>query len=214
MQSQSQHEFGVLELSDLIDEQASCDIPIGEYGIFNFTVLKAKNSQLEHILLRKESVVSHEPLLVRIHSSCVTGDIFCSQRCDCQQQLHYSLQKIGEEGGMLIYLSQEGRGIGLLNKIKAYQLQDQGYDTLEANVKLGLPVDARNYILAGLILKHYQVNKIRLLTNNPEKIKALELYGIETVRALGMPAFSNAANLFYLQTKIKKFNHMIQLQLN
>lgn len=201
-----------IELNELIENDASCDIPLEGYGLFNFRVLKESGTALEHIVLTKEAITPNQIPLVRIHSSCVTGDIFYSKRCDCNHQLHYSLKKISEEGGVLIYLIQEGRGIGLINKIKAYQLQEQGYDTLEANEALGLPADGRNYLLAALILKQLHFDSVRLLTNNPDKIEELKKHGIEVAQVENMPAFSNEVNLFYLQTKIKKFNHSIQLQ--
>jgi 3,4-dihydroxy 2-butanone 4-phosphate synthase/GTP cyclohydrolase II len=146
---------------------------------------------------------------VRIHSACITGDLFASQRCDCHQQLHYSLQRLSEEGGMLIYLNQEGRGIGLFNKIKAYALQDQGMDTVVANEQLGLPVDSRNYHIAAAILRKYAISHIRLLTNNPEKINSLIKYGIPQVEREEMPVFQTHHNHFYLKTKKEKLNHAI-----
>lgn len=202
------HAKNEMTWEEMIEDEVSCDIPIGEYGKFQFTVLKEKNSENVHVILRKEPQTS-EPVLVRIHSSCVTGDIFHSKRCDCYQQLHYSLKKIGESGGLLIYLSQEGRGIGLFNKIKAYVLQDQGYDTLEANEKLGLPIDMRSFELAARILQRHKINHIRLLTNNPDKVRDLKKYGIEHVEPVPTPAFCNENNLFYLQTKAKKLKHTI-----
>jgi 3,4-dihydroxy 2-butanone 4-phosphate synthase/GTP cyclohydrolase II len=153
----------------------------------------------------------NQPMLVRIHSSCFTGDLFASQRCDCHNQLHYSLDKISNEGGMLIYLNQEGRGIGLLNKIRAYALQEEGYDTVDANIALGLPIDSRKYYVAASVLRQLNINHIRLLTNNPNKISDLKKYGIDFVDRETMPTFEHEHNHFYLQTKKNKLNHAIKL---
>ncbi len=197
-----------LQFEELIADETSCDITLEKYGEFTFTVLKEHNTGLEHVVLtsKKQAIA---PTLVRIHSSCFTGDIFCSMRCDCHQQLHYSLQTISEQGGILIYLNQEGRGIGLFNKIKAYTLQDNGYDTLEANEQLGLPVDARTFVLAGLVLKRQNISHIRLLTNNPKKVEGLKNCGITDITAINIPSFPNKLNLFYLQTKAEKLQHSI-----
>ena len=159
----------------------------------------------------KEKIKSSLPMLVRVHSSCTTGDLFSSKRCDCNKELHYSLQRINKEGGMLIYLNQEGRGIGLLNKIKAYALQEQGYDTLEANQLLGLPVDSRQYYIAANILRHYNIKAIRLLTNNPEKVNGLIKYGFANIEKESMPTFRNKHNYHYLKTKKEKMHHSINL---
>ncbi|PJB10866.1 MAG: hypothetical protein CO120_02615 [Gammaproteobacteria bacterium CG_4_9_14_3_um_filter_38_9] len=146
---------------------------------------------------------------MRIHSACLTGDLFGSQRCDCHEQLFHSLDKISKEGGMLIYLNQEGRGIGLLNKIKAYALQESGMDTVDANVHLGLPIDSREYYLVANILRNKNISRIRLLTNNPEKIDNLKKYGIDEIERVEMPVFLSACNERYLKTKKEKLMHWI-----
>ncbi len=192
---------------NLIEEQAQAMLPLESYGQFKLTVVKEKITGQEHAII--ESHKSSDKPVVRIHSSCFTGDIFGSERCDCHQQLHYALQRISEEGGILIYLNQEGRGIGLLNKIKAYALQESGLDTVEANHKLGLPADARNYYLVANILKNRGIEHIRLLTNNPNKIADLQKYGITTVEVENIPAHINPHNQKYLMTKKAKFNHDI-----
>ncbi|EKD73285.1 MAG: riboflavin biosynthesis protein RibA, partial [uncultured bacterium] len=151
------------------------------------------------------------PMLVRVHSSCITGDIFGSRRCDCHQQLNYSLQRISAEGGMLIYLHQEGRGIGLLNKVRAYALQEQGFDTVDANTRLGLPVDAREYYIAANILRNRGIQHIRLLTNNPAKVSDLKKYGITNIEMEALPVFSNEINKHYLQTKKERLQHLFDV---
>ncbi|MEO0223632.1 MAG: GTP cyclohydrolase II [candidate division WOR-3 bacterium] len=149
-------------------------------------------------------------IIVRIHSQCITGEVFGSLRCDCGFQLNYALKRISEEkSGILIYLSQEGRGIGLINKIKAYSLQDLGYDTVSANHQLGFESDLRNYKPAFEILKDLGINEIRLMTNNPNKIKELELYGIKIIERIPIFTKANEYNRNYILTKIKKLGHLI-----
>jgi len=215
----NQHDIKILSINDLItyrlchetliDEQISAHLPLENYGEFTFSVVKEKISKDEHLVLRKGDINLNTPTLVRIHSSCITGDLFHSKRCDCYNQLHFSLQKISKEGGILIYLNQEGRGIGLFNKIKAYALQEQQWDTVEANQQLGLPVDSRNYALAAHILHQHQVKQVRLLTNNPNKVEDLKKYGIENVVREMVPVFHNDHNYQYLKTKKEKLNHDI-----
>ena len=147
--------------------------------------------------------------LVRMHSECLTGDIFGSKRCDCGEQLDAALQMIGQEGGVLLYLRQEGRGIGLINKLKAYQLQDTGLDTAAANVHLGFPEDGRNYLMAIEMLKQLNMPKIRLLTNNPLKVNALENHGIEIEARIPIVIKPQMENEFYLQTKKMRMGHLI-----
>lgn len=151
-----------------------------------------------------------QPPLLRLHSSCTTGDIFGSQRCDCQAQMHAALQAIAEEGrGIFLYLPQEGRGIGLTGKLRAYKLQEQGYDTVDANQHLGYPVDARSYTTAVAILQEMQITHARLMTNNPEKIEALQAHGIKTERVpLEIPP--TTSNFAYLQTKRERMGHLLQ----
>ncbi|MBV9575148.1 MAG: 3,4-dihydroxy-2-butanone-4-phosphate synthase [Gammaproteobacteria bacterium] len=192
---------------NMIEEKTTATLPLEKYGTFDITVFKDKISGKEHFALFKNT--GDNPPLVRIHSSCITGDLFSSERCDCHQQLHYSLEKIAEEGGILIYLDQEGRGIGLFNKIKAYALQENGCNTIEANERLGLPIDAREYYIAAHFLQHLQIHEIRLLTNNPQKIQALAQYDIQVTQEL-MPAFLQKHNQFYLMTKKEKLNHTLK----
>jgi len=193
---------------DFISEETSAELPLDKYGIFKIAVMKEKFNNNEHIVLTS-SKKTKSPTLVRIHSACMTGDLFGSKRCDCNSQLHYSLQKISEQGGVLIYLNQEGRGIGLFNKIKAYSLQEQGLDTVEANAALNLPIDSREYYFAANILKNMNINKVRLLTNNPLKIAGLKKYGISKVKIEKMPIFSELENINYLKTKKEKLNHIM-----
>jgi len=196
-----------LRHENILEAESSAILPLENYGTFKITVFKDKYSQHEHVVLYKESKNTAKPPLVRIHSSCMTGDLFFSQRCDCNKQLHYSLQKISHEGGVLIYLSQEGRGIGLFNKIKAYSLQESGHDTVQANIELGLPVDSRRYFVAANILREYNMHNIRLLTANPNKIRDLKLFGIDHIAVEPMPLFQHEHNKNYLKTKIEKLNH-------
>ena len=198
-----------LSHENMIEDEVTTTIPLEKYGDFQMTVIKEKITQLEHVVLVKKGFGAKP--LVRIHSSCTTGDLFASQRCNCHTELHYSLKHISEEGGILIYLNQEGRGIGLLNKIKAYVLQDQGLDTVEANKHLGLPIDARQYSIAANILRHLKIDHLRLLTNNPNKITDLQKYGMIEVIREPLPSFHNEYNYHYLKVKKEKLNHLIQL---
>lgn len=186
---------------------ATTTLPLGDWGNFECRVLTEKNLQREHLILSKPCLNQRKPPLVRIHSSCVTGDIFQSKRCDCHAQLQYSLEAIGREGGTLIYLDQEGRGIGLFNKIKAYALQEQGLDTVDANLCLNLPIDSRQYYIAAQVLREKNLDHFRLLTNNPAKLKDLEKYGVTGAIREPMPIFKNPHNLHYLNTKQQKLNH-------
>jgi 3,4-dihydroxy 2-butanone 4-phosphate synthase/GTP cyclohydrolase II len=216
----TQHQLNCLSIDDIITyrlyhenmiaDETSSLFTLEKYGLFKISVIKETISNREHVILSKEGTHTDKPTLVRIHSSCLTGDLFSSMRCDCHQQLHYSLKKISLEGGMLIYLNQEGRGIGLFNKIKAYALQEQGLDTVEANQHLGLPIDSRTYYLAANILRQRGIQHVRLLTNNPEKINDLAKYGIAHVERESMPSFHHEHNQFYLSTKKEKLNHVIQ----
>ncbi len=198
-----------LAKENLIADEISSELPIESYGKFNITVVKEKVRGDEHIILTKKINDNKKPTLVRVHSSCVTGDLFGSQRCDCNKQLDYSLSRISQEGGILIYLNQEGRGIGLFNKIKSYALQETGLDTVEANLHLGLPVDSRKYYIAANILKNRNITHIRLLTNNPHKIDDLNKYGIAKVTMENMPIFCNEQNKHYLKIKKEKLKHKI-----
>jgi len=201
-----------LSKENLIDEEVSALLPLDQYGQFQISVVREKVSGKEHLVLTKTQTNPNHPILVRVHSACITGDLFGSKRCDCNNQLHYALKKMSEEGGMLIYLNQEGRGIGLFNKIKAYSLQEKHFDTVEANQELGLPVDSRNYSIAANILRNRNISHIRLLTNNPDKINDMKKYGIKTVDKEAMPTFHNEHNYQYLKTKKEKLNHHISLE--
>lgn len=215
------HQLNMLSIDDLIQyrlqtenfiaDEVSCQLPIEKYGTFKMSVIKDALAHLEHVVL-SNNVDPSKPVLVRIHSACTTGDCFLSLRCDCHHQLHYSLQRISEEGGILIYLNQEGRGIGLFNKIKAYALQEQGFDTVDANTELGLPVDAREYYIAANILRNHKINHVRLLTNNPDKMNSLAKYGIESIIKEDMPSFHHEINRAYLQVKKDKLAHTIDFK--
>lgn len=177
------------------------------FGRFQIIVYKTSDEQ-EHVALVKG--VIGDKTLVRLHSSCVTGDIFSSLKCDCGDQLKHSMEMIQKNGnGVILYLNQEGRGIGLTNKIKAYALQEKGFDTVEANKKLGLPVDARDYKVAAEILKDLGVKKIRLMTNNPDKVSQLKDYGIEVVEQVRLEIYPNPENKKYLKTKKVKMSHKL-----
>ena len=183
-----------------------------EFGVF--TVYGYSNSldDKEHIALVKGDLNSAEPALVRVHSECLTGDVFGSHRCDCGPQLHEALEKITKaDHGILIYMRQEGRGIGLINKLKAYELQDAGLDTVEANVQLGFAPDLREYDLSAQILLDLGVQKINLLTNNPDKINGLESYGIEINTRVPIQTAAQTESKQYMQTKLDKFGHLLNL---
>lgn len=198
---------------NMISEEANSVIELEAYGQFNISVVREKYNQREHMILAKSSTDPNTPTLVRVHSSCATGDIFSSKQCDCHKQLHYSLDLISKQGGMLIYLNQEGRNIGLFNKIKSYALQIQGLDTVDANLHLGLPIDARSYCIAANILRNRQIESIRLLTNNPAKVEELIKYGVHEVQREAMPVFYNSCNMRYLNTKRDKLNHIFNINI-
>jgi 3,4-dihydroxy 2-butanone 4-phosphate synthase / GTP cyclohydrolase II len=211
------HQLNIISIEDIIQyrlqhenifvDSAEATLPLAAYGKFKVTVVKEKFTELEHVVLSNENIMANQLPLVRVHSCCMTGDLFGSERCDCQQQLHFSMKKIADEGGVLIYLNQEGRGIGLLNKIKAYALQEQGFDTVDANHKLGWSADLRKYYVAAQILRNLNFNRIRLLTNNPHKIHDLKKYGITEIIREPIEITSNKHNKQYLLTKQKKLNH-------
>ncbi len=192
-----------------IKKEAEVRLP-SKYGDFVLQAYFFANSGEWHLALVKGKWQNNESVLVRIHSSCLTGDIFGSLRCDCGPQLEKAIKMIEREGqGVLLYLNQEGRGIGLVNKIKAYSLQDQGHDTVEANHKLGFPADARNYEVAARILKNLAIKKINLLTNNPDKEKQLTALGIEINKCIPIETEPNGVNNKYLITKKNKLGHRL-----
>jgi GTP cyclohydrolase II len=178
------------------------------YGQFVMEVFDSGREELPHIALHNEGV-RNEVVNVRIHSECITGDLFGSTRCDCGEQLKASLNYIHEKGGVLIYLRQEGRGIGLVNKLKAYNLQDEGFDTIVANHQLGFATDLRNYDAAIAILKHFGIQRINLMTNNPEKLQAFEASGIHVKNRIALVIPSIPENERYLQAKKDSLGHMI-----
>lgn len=187
------------------------DMPT-EYGHFRLIPFRQDNG-LEHMALIKGEWKENEPILVRVHSSCATGDILGSKRCDCGEQLHKSMQMIEKEGkGVVIYMQQEGRGIGLMNKIAAYKLQEEGYDTVDANVHLGFKPDERDYGCGAQMLRHLGVHKMRLMTNNPVKRVGLEAYGLEIVENIPIEVTPNKYNYRYLKTKKERMGHTLHLE--
>ncbi len=181
------------------------------WGDFDMHGFEDADNNKEHVVLTMGNVSDGEPVLARIHSECLTGDALFSLRCDCGNQLQAALQAIAEEGrGALFYLRQEGRGIGLLNKIKAYKLQDAGADTVEANEQLGFGADMRDYSILKPMLEHLQIRSVRLMTNNPRKVAALEEHGVEVVERIALHTHSNPHNEKYLLTKAGKLGHMFE----
>ena len=182
-----------------------------EYGSFRLIPFRQPNG-LEHMALIKGTWKEDEPVLVRVHSSCATGDILGSQRCDCGEQLHKAMQMIEKEGkGVLIYMQQEGRGIGLMNKIAAYKLQDEGLDTVEANIHLGFRPDERDYGCGAQMLRHLGIHKMRLITNNPTKRVGLEAYGLEITENVPIEISPNKFDYRYLKTKRDRMGHNLHL---
>ncbi|ASN06931.1 bifunctional 3,4-dihydroxy-2-butanone-4-phosphate synthase/GTP cyclohydrolase II [Virgibacillus necropolis] len=183
-----------------------------EFGDFKVFGYSNDIDGKEHIALVKGEIDPEKPTLLRVHSECLTGDVFASKRCDCGPQLHQALAEIESAGsGVLIYMRQEGRGIGLLNKLKAYKLQEEGYDTVEANEQLGFAADSRDYLLSAQILQDLGINQVKVLTNNPEKITALELYGIVIKKRIPLTTTYNEVNMPYMQTKYSKMGHLLEL---
>jgi GTP cyclohydrolase II len=178
------------------------------WGVFDIHGFEDPDANKEHVVLTMGDVGDGEPVLARIHSECLTGDALFSLRCDCGNQLEAALKAISEEGrGAIFYLRQEGRGIGLLNKIKAYKLQDAGADTVEANEQLGFGADMRDYSILGPMLRHLKITKVRLMTNNPRKVAAMQENGVEVVERVPLHCHSNPHNEKYLQTKGAKMGH-------
>ncbi len=180
------------------------------WAVFDMHGFEDKENDKEHVVLTLGDVADGEPVLARVHSECLTGDALFSMRCDCGAQLNAALQRIAEEGrGALLYLRQEGRGIGLLNKIKAYKLQDEGADTVEANERLGFGADMRDYSICKTMLDHLQIKQVKLMTNNPRKVKALTDQGINVVERLPLQTGQNPHNVKYLATKAGKLGHLM-----
>lgn len=194
----------------LITETGSSRVPLRDHGDFMMTTFSNQLDDAEHFALIKHPL-SDKPL-VRIHSECITGDVFGSCKCDCGAQLQQSLALIAQEGGALIYLRQEGRGIGLANKLKAYALQDQGHDTVEANLLLGLPGDGRDYAVAYQILNYFDIHDVRLLTHNPQKISGLRQYGIIVSEQKSLDVQPTGENRAYLKTKQEKMGHLLTIE--
>jgi 3,4-dihydroxy 2-butanone 4-phosphate synthase/GTP cyclohydrolase II len=200
-----------VEHESLIEEQVSVHMPT-EFGDFQLRAFKDTSNDQDHLVLTKGSWDKDEPVLVRVHSSCLTGDIFGSCRCDCGPQLHKAMEVIEKEGkGAIVYMNQEGRGIGLLNKLKAYKLQEEGLDTYEANEKLGFKADERDYGIGAQIIRSIGISKMRLMSNNPKKRTGLIGYGLEIVENVGLEIASNIHNQHYLETKRDKMGHNLKL---
>lgn len=198
-----------LKEESIVERGEEVDMPT-QYGHFRLIPFRQKSTGLEHIALIKGDVSSSEPALVRVHSSCATGDIFGSKRCDCGEQLHAALQMIEKEGrGALIYLNQEGRGIGLMEKMKAYKLQENGMDTIDANLCLGHKADERDYGVGAQILQNIGITKMRLMSNNPVKRVGLEAYGLFVVENVPIEVNPNPYNEFYLKTKKERMGHIL-----
>lgn len=215
----TKHSLNIITIKDLIayrlkneclvEQGEEVDMPT-EYGHFRLIPFRQKNNKLEHVALIKGEWEENEPVLVRVHSSCMTGDIFGSERCDCGEQLHKAMRMVEKEGkGVVLYLNQEGRGIGLMAKIAAYKLQEEGYDTVDANVHLGYDPDERDYGVGAQILGMLGIHKMRLMTNNPVKRVGLESYGLEITENVPIEITPNSFNSKYLKTKKERMGHTL-----
>jgi 3,4-dihydroxy 2-butanone 4-phosphate synthase / GTP cyclohydrolase II len=199
-----------LKSESLVEKGVEVNMPTA-YGQFKLIPFRQLSNGLEHVALIKGNWTPDEPILVRVHSSCITGDIFGSQRCECGEQLHEAMRKIEQEGrGVIVYMNQEGRGIGLMNKIKAYKLQEEGLDTVDANLHLGFKADERDYGVGAQILRSLGVSKIRLMTNNPVKRIGLEAYKLTIVENVPLVITPNQYNKFYMETKKLRMGHQIK----
>ena len=199
-----------IERESLIEQGETVHLPT-QFGDFMLTPFRQLSNGLEHIALVKGTWDADEPILCRVHSSCMTGDIFGSKRCECGEQLHKAMQMIEKEGkGIVVYLNQEGRGIGLMNKIKAYKLQENGYDTVDANIHLGFDPDERNYGIGAQILRAMKATHLRLMTNNPVKRVGLESYGIQIIENVPLEIAPNEYNRFYMETKKRRMGHQLK----
>ncbi len=197
------------ERESLVERGEEVDLPTA-YGHFRLIPFRQKSNGLEHVALIKGDISTPEPVLVRVHSSCATGDIFASQRCECGDQLHRAMKLIEEEGrGAVIYLNQEGRGIGLMDKIKAYKLQEEGMDTVDANLHLGHKADERDYGVGANILRSLGIRDMRLMSNNPMKRIGLEGYGLRIVERVPIEIEPNEYNRFYMHTKKARMGHVL-----
>jgi len=217
-----EHKLKIVTIADLIDyrmqneslikRMAEATLPTSFGGDFKMIVYENEVDDWQHIALVKGDIKEDDEVLVRVHSECLTGDLFGSLRCDCGDQLHRAMNMVEKEGkGIIVYMRQEGRGIGLVNKIKAYALQEQGKDTVEANIELGFKPDLRDYGIGAQILADLGVRKMRLLTNNPKKIVGLEGYGIEVVKRVPIEIDPNENNIHYMKTKKKKMGHLLKI---